>query len=113
MIGETVTVIHPGETTDGYGNDKPSWADDDVTRVAVEHCGVAPGDPRPEAFTPGRSPVEIAWTIYMPTGTAVSAADRLEIRGEIHEVDGHPDDWRDALSSWRPGIVVRAKRVTG
>jgi hypothetical protein len=108
MTGETVTILRPGTstTTDVYGNPVPG-AD---TRTDVTGCLVAPrlqGD----ATEAGRQGVIIGTTVYFPTGTEVRATDRLEVRGEVHLIEGDPGWWNGALGGWDTECATR--RVEG
>jgi hypothetical protein len=107
MRTETVTILRPGTPTqDRYGNDVPG---PDV-RTDVDGCLVAPrlaGD----VAQAGRQGVIVGTTVYFPKGTEVRSTDRLEVRGETHEIDGDPGWWNGA-----PGhrdVEVATRRVEG
>jgi hypothetical protein len=107
MTGETVTILRPGaSTTDDRGDPIPG-AD---TRTDVAGCLVAPrlqGD----ALDVGRQGVIVGTTVYFPTGTDVRATDRLEVRGEVHMIEGDPGWWKDAPGGWDTEVATR--RVEG
>lgn len=107
MKGETVTILRPGPaTTDRYGNSLPGT---DV-RVDVEGCRVAPrlaGD----ATEGGRQGVIVGTTVYFPKGEDVYATDRLEVRGEPHEIEGDIGRWPDSPTVWDKEVATR--RVEG
>lgn len=109
MTGETVIILRPGTpTSDIYGNDVPG-AD---TRTDVEGCLVAPrlqGD----ATEGGRQGVIIGMTVYFPTTrpTDPRATDRLEVRGEVHTIEGDPGWWNGAPGGWDTEVATR--RVEG
>lgn len=104
---ETVTILRPGTpTVDAQGNNVPG-AD---TSTAVAGCLVAPrlaGD----AVEGGRQGVIIGTTVYFPKGATVLATDRLEVRGEIHTIEGDPGWWNDAPGDW--DLEVATRRVEG
>ena len=54
----------------------------------------------------------IGWTLFAPDGTSLAAGDRVEVLGDVCEIDGHPADWGHGFD-WKPGIEVRARRVEG
>lgn len=107
MNGETVTILRPGTpTVDAQGNDVPG-AD---TSTAVAGCMVAPrlqGD----ATEAGRQGVIIGTTVYFPKGTDVRATDRLNVRGEVHTIEGDPGYWPEAPGAF--DVEVATRRVEG
>lgn len=109
MIGETVTILRAGTpTTDRYGNEVPG-ADQ---RLDVYGCAVAP---RADADITGqgRQGVIVGTTIYFPPATDVRATDRLEVRGETHDIVGDPGDWRSPYSGRARGVEVSTRRAEG
>lgn len=103
MTGETVTILRPGPPTqDRYGDDVPG---PDV-RIDVDGCKVAPRL-RGDATEGGRQGVIVGTTVYFPAGTDVQATDRLEVRGELHTIEGDPGVWDQR------GVEVATKRVEG
>lgn len=110
MKGETVTILRPGASTtvDVYGNDIPA-AD---ARIDLADCLV---EPRPEgdANEGGRQGVIIGAFVYVPKTrpTDPRSTDRLEVRGEVHTIEGDPGWWNGAPGG-RDTVVV-TKRVEG
>lgn len=104
---ETVAVLRPGASTvDRYGDPIPG---PDV-RVEIEGCLVAPRQAG-DADAQGRQGVIVGTTVYFPVGSEVRSTDRLEIRGEPHEIEGDPGWWRGAPGSW--DLEVATRRVEG
>lgn len=106
METETVAVLTAGTVTDPYsGESTPSWTT--PTEVAV--VTLAPAEPRPssEPVQDARNAVVSGWTLYLPSGTAVTSANRVRVRGAIYPVQGEPADWLGA------GIVVQAYGTAG
>jgi hypothetical protein len=73
------------------------------------------------AFNPGTS-VELVQgedilttqpTVMLPPGTLVEAIDAVQVDGLTYEVDGSPNSPVNPFTGWRPGVVVKLKRVTG
>lgn len=109
--GETVTVLAAGEVADPYsGETSADWSnptETEVTDVAVE--------PRPssEPTQDARNAVVSGFTLYMPAGAAITAQNRVIVRGDTYDVLGDPADWRSPFSGWNPGIVVQCGRTEG
>lgn len=95
---ETVTILHPGTSTeDAYGQLTPGAA----TETTVV-CLVAPGDSEEQLAR--QSSVTADFTIYAPHGTAVTTAASVRVRGDVYAVDGKPAEWLNA------GVVIRVTR---
>lgn len=109
MQGETVTVWARTQTgTDRYGKPVYGWP------VGTEVAGAAIAPRSSEEPTEvGRQAVITGLTVYLPTGTTVTAYDRLTIRGAVYEVTGEPGDWRNPYSGRRPGVELAVTRVAG
>lgn len=102
---ETITIVTCATTTDRYGTVVDDWTD----TTSVDVTGrFAPGSTSEDRD--GRSATVETATVYLPTGTAVTAANRLVIRGRTYLVDGVPADWRGIT---RGGIAVPVKEVAG
>lgn len=93
---------------DALGNDT-------FTTTAATVAGVfAPGGSSEQVQ--GQDVVITQPTVYLLTGTDVSAVDSLTVNGLAYEVDGQPEDWPPSpFSGWQPdySVVVRLRRVTG
>jgi head-tail adaptor len=105
VIGETVVILKPGTEEDPYsGETTTSWANPTETPVLA----LVPPEPRPssEPVMDARNAVTSGWTIYLPTGTDVTAGDRIRVRGTVYDVSGEPAAWPD-------GLVLQATVTTG
>lgn len=110
--GETVTVLRGVPIEDPYSAAETvlDWTVPGET--PVPGCAVAPRESvEPEQV--GRSSVIVGLTVFMPAGTAVTAADRLRIRGQVHEIVGEPGDWRSPFTGRAHGIEVATRQVSG
>jgi hypothetical protein len=109
--GETVAVLTAGTKTDPYsGEAREDWS----TATEVTHSGVAV-EPRPssEPVQDARNAVTSGFTLYgLPDG-AVTAANRVRVRGEVYEILGDPALWRSPFTDWEPGLVVQVGRTEG
>lgn len=106
MDTEVVQVLTAGTRVDPYsGEQGPTW-DAPVARDVVT---LAPAEPRPsdEPVQDARNAVVNGWTLYLPSGDPITAADRVVVRGEEYPVMGRPQDWAGA------GVVVQAYRTEG
>ncbi len=109
---ETVDILTATPVTDRYGNTTYDWTS--PTRRSVSRVVVAPRRAADsESRELGRQGVIVGLTLYMPPGTSITAYDRVEVRGEVYEVEGEEGDWRSPHTSWRPGIEVAVRKVTG
>src|SRR5690625_3989865 len=84
-----ITIIRAGETTGRYGDEIPDWGDvdrSDVSGLSVQRV-FGDGD------TMLRDAGQSEYTVYAPPGTDVTAYDRIEWNGTVHEVNGRPSVW--------------------
>lgn len=106
MIGEVVTRLRAGSSTDPYsGQPAEDWA----APAEQEITTLAPAEPRPssEPVQDARNAVTSGFTLYLPTGSDVTARDRMTVRGVTYDVLGEPADWTGA------GLVVQVGRTEG
>ena len=61
----------------------------------------------------GREGVVDAWDLFCPAGADLAATDRVEVRGDVYEVDGQPAVWTSPYGSGRGGMQVTLRRVEG
>lgn len=112
--GETVVILRGTPVDDPYTNEPGtalSWASPE--RIEVPGCGV---EVRLNVDRDGGNysdPVFLGLRIFMPAGTDITARDRVEVRGEVYEVDGIPFEWRNPFTGWTPGVEVLVKRLEG
>lgn len=97
---ETVVVIRPpGRTRFG------DQAAGTVIEFELPGCLFAPGPSREAGFA--TNAVQTDGTVYAPAGADVVPTDRIQVRGDVYTVVGHPQDWGSA------GVVVLLRRYTG
>jgi hypothetical protein len=72
-------------------------------------------EPRPSAepVQDARNAVTSGFTLYMPTGTTITATNRVRVRGAVYDVLGEPAEWRSPFTGWAPGVVVQVEKVEG
>lgn len=107
-FGETATIqSRVAGAPDRYG--EPTWT---WTSTTVEGCGFDPGisTETPQTF---RMAVSTQPTLYAPPGTTVAVSDRVVVRGDTYDVDGHPWDGKSPFTGWEPGVVVKLTRSEG
>jgi head-tail adaptor len=111
--GESAAVLRAGLVTDDYGNEVYDWPN--ATSTPYGGCAVAQGsrDRAAEDHTGDRDVIISDLIVFMPSGTDVTATDRLEIRSRVYEVVGEPFDWVNPFSGTRFGTVVYCNRVEG
>lgn len=102
--GELVVILRrvpAGE--DRYHNQRFTTVEVPVTGAAVRVVG------SDEKGTLLSDTLEVT----LPPGTAVTANDRLRVRGLVYEVDGTPETDHDPMTGTEPGVKVIARRVAG
>jgi len=111
--GETVSVITAGTTVDPYSS--TSTAEDWNTPVSVVPVAGVGVEPRPsgEPVQDARNAVTSGYSLYMPVGTAVTARNRVIVRGGTYAVLGEPAVWVNPFTGWEPGLVVQCERIEG
>lgn len=107
--GEPVTVHTATTTTDRYGNEVSSWS----AGQTYERCVISrrTSDDLTDA---GRQGVVVGLAVFFPyPDAAISAHDRLELRGDLWEIVGEPYLYHHAMTGWEPGVSVAVRRVEG
>lgn len=104
--GTTITVVRRIKSgTDSLGNDV--WTEERTDVLGLFNPGTS------AELVQGQDVITTQPSVYLPTGTDVTAIDRVEIAGLSYEVDGLPVSWVSPFSSWAPGVEVKLRRVTG
>lgn len=86
-----VTVVHPGETVDRYGNTMPDWEHPttaDTDGWLAQTSGSEDHDRRDASLS--------GWSLYVPADVALASTDRVVIDTTTYELDGPPVD------AWTP-----------
>lgn len=106
--GEMVTRLRATLIEDPYSSEdtEPDW--DSPAELDIPGCGVALSGST-EPLVNARNPVDSDFDVFMPTGTDVTAQDRLVIRGQVCDIAGRPFDWENPFTGWQPGLVAQAK----
>lgn len=60
-----------------------------------------------------RDLVIMGFAALFPRGTDIQPLDRARVRGELFEVDGHPNFLHSFFTGWRPGVLAALRRVEG
>lgn len=87
---ETVTVIHPGTTTD-RGTTVPDWST--ATETPVTGCSVQPAGTSRNFASARVLSVQDAYTLYAPPGAPIAPGDRIRCKAGTFETDGAPEIW--------------------
>lgn len=106
----TITIgvrRYVGGVEDDFGNVTDTWAPEEQVGVYA----IAPaGSDEPGA---GRDAVTDDLDVYAPSTVSIGPRDKLTINGASYDVEGHPADYTQGPYASRPGVVIRARRVTG
>lgn len=107
-FGETVVLKRAGSTfRDRYNNSRRRYTD-----VAVAGCAVRIMGSSETASNTGDQVVTNV-EVVMPPNTAVTALDRLLVRGLLFEVNGEPTAVLDSMTGGNAGVRVIGLRQTG
>lgn len=107
-FGETVLLKRAGDSyQDRYGNTRRRFTDTPVAGCAVRPLGSS------EQVSNTNDRVSINIEVVMPPGTAVSATDRMVVRGLLFDVNGEPTAIQDNLTGADVGVRVIGLRQTG
>lgn len=92
--------------TDSMGNDV--WT---TTETVVMAQAFDPGVST--ELVQGQDVVTTQPTVYYPPGTVPAAVDQIRIGSATYEVDGAAAAPQSPFTGWKPGVVVKLRRVTG
>ena len=102
-----VTILSPGSVLDARGDTVESW--EDATSTAAK--GWLGRTAEAETPSPGRDPLRSEWTLRFLAGTPIDGRCRVEIDGEMFEVQGDPN------RAWTPRgehhVRVPLRKVVG
>lgn len=110
--GETIFRIRAITITDPYSGEETGKSWDGASETPIANVAVEPR-PSTEPVQDARNAVVSGFTLYMKTGTDLTPADRVRVRGVVYDIDGEVADWRNPYTGSRPGLVVQTKRVAG
>lgn len=103
--GEQVIRLRAATSEDEYHNTLEDWSA--PVQLFIDNAAVGSAGTF-DITTPDRQPTEADFDVMLPAGTDVVATDRLVVRGDECDIVGRPFDWRNPLTGWEPGLVVRA-----
>lgn len=111
--GQTWQRLRRKTVVDRYSREETlaDWTDPDTE--PIDGCGFAPGTSEefPEV---DREQLHTVGTLYVTYQADITAGDRMKAPdGEDWQVIGDRADWRNPLTGWTAGSVVRLKRVRG
>lgn len=114
LYGEPAFVLRAKRVLDPYSGETEALDWTDVERIGpYEWCALAPRKTDEPAVS-GERPVVIEATVYSPhPDMDLTAQDRIEIAGQVWDIDGEPLLWRNPLSGWTPGWQIDVKRRVG
>lgn len=106
LRGETVVVLSGAPVTDPYSGEPTGVDWDTPTERPV--TTIAPLEPRPssEPVQDARHALVSGWTLYLPAGDPITAANQVRVRNVDYPVQGEP-------AQWPVGVVVQAFRTAG
>jgi len=88
---KTITVLTPQQSTDPYSGEPVDDWTLPPTELLVKGCEVEPGTS--QEYLLSRDQVMVAWTVYAPAGTPVTAYSRVRFNGVVYTVYGQPAQW--------------------
>lgn len=109
LLVRAATIIHPGATTDRYGNTIADWTDteeEDVAAWFAQRRSSEVTGLRGDAFVSG-------FVLVVAADVTIGAGDRVELDDDVYEVDGPP------MQAWRASpaglhhIEVPLRRIEG
>lgn len=110
--GITVTVHRsvPGGT-DQHGDPLPGT----VETHDIEGCALAPRTDTSigEVDTRSRHGIVVGWNLFAAYDADIVNTDRIEIDGELFDVDGQIGRWRSPFTGREHGLEVALKRPEG
>lgn len=110
--GETVTRLRATTVLDPYSGEVTGLSWETPDELPIPQVGIEPR-PSTEPVQLARNSVVSGFTLYVPTGSDIKAADRMQVRGTIYDVDGDVADWHNPFTGWAAGMVVQTKKVAG
>lgn len=89
---KTITVLTAQKSMDPYSQELvDDWKLTPAESPPVTGCDVQQGTSREDLIN--RDGVLVAWTVFAPAGTQVTAYNRVRYNGDDYTVYGHPAEW--------------------
>lgn len=110
--GETVTRQRAASVTDPYSGEATDLDWSLMTSLPIDGWGIddsASSEPTQDA----RNAVVTDFVLYRSEPADVLPGDRVVVRGFVCNVVGRPAKWRNPMTGWDAGFVVRANIVEG
>lgn len=106
LMVRDVAIIHAGARTDAYGDTQPNWSTATETTTNGWLSQQSSIEDRQN-----RNATSSQLILFLPTGTVITARDRVRIDGTVYELVSEP------LSAWTPRgehhLEVFVQLVTG
>jgi hypothetical protein len=114
MFNQTAVRVRAGTTTDRGGNTVPDWSPGAVDRLDVTGLNIQPNR-QSEDVDEQRDAVITGYRVQSAEGTApdITAADRIEWRSQLYEVDGEVAAWPELFTDTTHHIEFVMVRATG
>lgn len=114
MFNQSAVRVRAGSRTDRGGNTVPDWSPGAVSRLAVSGLNIQPNQ-QTEQVDEQRNAAITGYKVQSSEGTApdIRAADRIEWRGLLFEVDGEVGVWPELFSDTVHHIEFVMVRATG
>lgn len=114
MFNQSAVRVRAGEKTDRGGNTIPDWSDVAVNRLTVTGLNIQPAS-QGETVDEQRDAAITGYRVQSAEGTApdIRAADRIDWRGEIYEVEGEVAAWPELFTDTVHHVEFVMRRTTG
>jgi hypothetical protein len=114
MFNQTAVRVRAGTRTDRGGNTVADWSPAAVSRLTVMMLNIQPNS-QAESVDEARNAVVTGYRVQSAEGTRpdITAADRIEWRGEMYEVDGDVAEWPELFTDTVHHIDFVMVRATG
>lgn len=114
MFNQTAVRIRAGSRVDRGGNTVRDWSPAAVDRLTVTGLNIQPNS-QSELVDEQRTAVITGYRVQSAEGTApdITAADRIEWRGLLYEVEGDVGVWPELFSDTTHHIDFVMVRATG
>lgn len=109
-----ITRLRAPLVTDRYGNQQRDWPN--ASRSELVGCALAPRSAfqtEGEPHLQNRGAVIIGYSIYCPPGADLAATDRVDLDGDVYEVEGQPGVWINPLTNTNFGVEAALRRIEG
>ena len=111
---DSLVRVRAGTRISRGGDTERDWSPGAVSRLTVQDLNIQPASQN-ETVDATRAAVVTSWRVQSAEGSRpdITAADRLEWRGMLLEVDGEVAEWPDPLVDAVHHIEFTMVRATG